>query len=257
MRGRGRGPALALAAALVGGSLAPATVVADHITGGELLPDLGMAPLANFSLQRRPRGGMWLRFDAIIVNVGDGPFRAYGHSRQENNELLVDQRIWTITDGTGAWVGESTEYRMYWSGDGHNHWHVRDLERYILENTNPSDAPVMRTGAKHGFCFFDNYAYNLGLADAPATRQYTRCGYTSADTAVTMGLSIGWGDLYNASLPDQYIDITGLPAGEYSITATADVQRLFRESNEGNNSTTAIIRITKKGVQVIDPGTGP
>lgn len=217
-----------------------------------------MAPLQNFSLQRRPRGGLWLRFDAIIVNVGVGPFQARGHSRQPNGELLVDQEILTLAeDGSASWTSTPTAYPMYWSGDGHNHWHVRDLEEYVLENTNPSDAPVMRTGEKHGFCFFDNYEYDLALADAPSSRQYTRCGYSAADTEVTMGLSIGWGDLYDASLPDQYIDITGLPAGEYAITATADAQRLFAESNEENNSTTAIIRITKKGVEVVERGTGP
>lgn len=250
-----RGTALALAALLLAGSLGPGAVSADHVRGTVLLPDLGMAPLRNFSVQRRPHGGLWLRFDAIIVNVGDGPFQAYGHTRQQNGELLVDQQLPTINaDGSQSWTSEPTDYRMYWSGDGHAHWHVRDLEGYTLQNTNAS---IKRTGAKHGFCFFDNYVYDLGLADAPASRVYTRCGFGSADASVTMGLSIGWGDLYNASLPDQYIDISGLPAGEYTITATADVQQLFRESNEANNSTTAVIRITKKGVQVVSAGSGP
>ena len=255
MRRSTRRTAVTLAVAMMVTGLGPGAVGANHIQGTALLPDLGMAPLANFSLQRRPRGGMWLRFDAIIVNVGDGPFQAFGHTRQASGELLVDQQVLTLgTDGSRTWSSTPTAYRMYWSGDGHSHWHVRDLEEYALQNTN---ATIKRTGAKHGFCFFDNYQYDLALADAPASRAYTRCGFSSADTEVAMGLSIGWGDLYNASLPDQYIDISGLPAGEYTITATADAQRLFAEVNESNNSTTATIRITKKGVQVIDPGTGP
>lgn len=251
--------ATAVAMTVLAGSLGPGAVNASHIIGASLLPDLGMAPLRNFSLQRRSQGGMWLRFDAIIVNVGDGPFQARGHSPQQpGGDLLVEQHVKTIAaDGSASWTSAPTEYRMYWSGDGHNHWHVRDLEGYVLQNTNPSVAPVMRTGAKHGFCFFDNYTYNLQLTDAPSARAYTRCGFGPSDTAVTMGLSIGWGDLYNASLPDQYIDITGLPPGEYAITATADVQRFFDESDETNNATTAVIRISKKGVVVIDPGTGP
>jgi hypothetical protein len=258
MQRRSRWTAVAIAIATALGSLGPSAVGASHIRGTALLPDLGMAPLENFSLQRRPRGGMWLRFDAIIVNVGDGPFQARGHTRQTNGELLVDQQLLTVgEDGSPSWSSAATAYRMYWSGDGHNHWHVRDLEGYTLRNTNPSEAPVMRTGAKHGFCFFDNYEYDLALTDAPTRAVYTRCGFTGADSEVTMGLSIGWGDRYNASLPDQYIDISGLPAGEYTITATADVQQLFTELDETNNSTTATIRINKKGVQVIDPGTGP
>ena len=253
MRARSKWVASMLSAALLGG-LMPLPASATHVTEGALLPDLGMAPLANFSLQRRPRGGMWLRFDAIIVNVGDGPFQAVGHSPQGDGDLLVAQQV---RNADGRWSSTETAYRMYWSGDGHNHWHVRDLEGYALRNTNPSQSPVMRGGEKHGFCFFDNYRYALGLADAPQSIVYNRCGFGSGDSQVTMGLSIGWGDRYNASLPDQYIDITGLPAGEYAITATADVQQLFTELDESNNSTTAIIRITKKGVQVVDPGTGP
>lgn len=252
---RVRGTCLTLTLVLFAGSVAPGAVGANHITGAALLPDLGMAPLQNFSLQRRPRGGMWLRFDAIIVNVGDGPFQAHGHSRQPDGDLLVDQQVLTINgDGSRSWASNLTDYRMYWSGDGHSHWHVRDLEGYVLQNTN---ATIKRTGEKHGFCFFDNYQYDLGLPDAPASRAYTRCGFGSADAEVSMGLSIGWGDLYNASLPDQYIDISGLPAGEYTITATADVQQLFTELDETNNSTTATIRVNKKGVTVLDPGTGP
>ena len=72
-----------------------------------------------------------------------------------------------------------------------------------------------------------------------------------------MGLSIGWGDRYPATITDQYINITSLPAGEYTVTATADWADWFKESNDTNNSTTARIRISKNGVTVLDPGTGP
>jgi hypothetical protein len=235
---------------LLAGAFPASRTAATHATGA-LLADLGMAPLGNFHIERRPRGGKWLRFDAVIVNVGDGPFQALGHTRQSNGELLVDQQI---RNSDGTWASQPTAYRMYWSGDGHNHWHVRDLEGYVLQNT---AATVKRTGAKHGFCFFDNYEYALALPDAPGSPQYTRCGFGASDASVTMGLSIGWGDLYNWNLPDQYIDITNLPAGEYTLTATADVQGFFAESNETNNSTTATIRLTKNGVSIVDPGTGP
>jgi hypothetical protein len=249
MRSKWAGVAAALGVVAVS-LLVSGQARATHATG-TLLPDLGMAPLGNFRIERRPRGGQWLRFDAVIVNVGDGPFQAHGHSAQTNGDLLVDQQL---RNSDGSWTSQPTDYRMYWSGDGHHHWHVRDLEGYVLQNT---AATLKRTGAKHGFCFFDNYRYALGLPDAPQSPVYSACGTGPSDSAVTMGLSIGWGDLYNWNLPDQYIDITGLPAGEYSITATADVQRYFVESNETNNSTTAVIRITKKGVQVVDSGAGP
>lgn len=54
--------------------LAPAAAAAATVPAGALLPDLGMAPLVNFSVQKRPKGERWLRFMVIIVNVGARPF---------------------------------------------------------------------------------------------------------------------------------------------------------------------------------------
>ncbi len=69
-----------------------------------------------------------------------------------------------------------------------------------------------------------------------------------------MGLSIGWGDKYTWKLPDQYIDITGLPSGEYTLTATADAQGFLRERCEANNTTTAVLRITGSSVSIVNAG---
>jgi len=232
-------------------AMSPLPVGATH-TGTALLPDLGMAPLVNFSVERRPHGVRWLRFTTVIVNVGAGPFQVYGHTAQAGGEQLVDQQI---RDG-GAWTSDATPYRMYFAGDGHYHWHVRDLETYELRNATAPNAAPLRVGAKHGFCFYDNTRYRLSLDGAPQSPVYTRCGYGPTDATVSFGLSVGWGDTYPASLVDQYINISGLPYGEYLITATADAQDWFIESNNTNNSTEALIRITRKGVTILDPGVG-
>ena len=52
-----------------------------------------------------------------------------------------------------------------------------------------------------------------------------------------MGLSVGWGDRYSSTLPDQYIDVTGLGDGKYRLRATADGSNRFKESNDKNNKT--------------------
>lgn len=237
----------ALVAALL---LGAGPAAANHATTDALLPDLGMAPLKDFSVQKRPKGARWLRFSAIIVNVGAGPFQAYGHT-PAGGELSVDQQFRT----SGAIASHPTTARMYFGGDGHNHWHVRDLEQYVLEGANTG----RRYGEKHGFCFWDNYRYNTALAGYPLNAVYTGSNscLTRGDGTVMMGLSIGWGDIYPSTIVDQYINITGLPAGEYTITATADWNNEFIESNDSNNSTTARIRLSKNGVTVLDPGSGP
>ena len=64
--------------------------------------------------------------------------------------------------------------------------------------------------AKHGFCFWDNVEYRLTLAGAPQTPVYTGCGSSSTLLSTTVGLSVGWGDIYPSRLDNQYVDITGL-----------------------------------------------
>lgn len=236
---------------MLASALVVAPVAADHEITDALLPDLGMAPLADFSVQRRPRGERWLRFSATIVNVGVGPFQALGHTNV-GGELSVDQQFRT----SGEIASHPTDAKMYFSGDGHNHWHVRDLEQYVLEGQNGA---ARRYGEKHGFCFWDNVHYEPTLPGSPTRPVYTGSNscVTRADGTVMMGLSIGWGDRYPATIVDQYINITSLPAGEYTVIATADWASWFTESNDLNNSTTARIRLSKNGVTVLDPGTGP
>ena len=69
-----------------------------------------------------------------------------------------------------------------------------------------------------------------------------------------MGLSRGWGDIYRSSLPDQYIDVTGLTSGHYRLRATADADNWFAESNERNNFTWVNIRISGSSVSVVRYG---
>lgn len=236
---------LAAAIAIVLTTLPMTAIAADP----PLMPDLGMAQLRGFSVERTPAGQTRLRFTTIIINIGDAPFQVWGHDRQADGEMLVDQQI---KNGDGTWTSNPTDYAMYFAGDGHNHWHLRDLETYELQNAN---ATIKRTGEKHGFCFFDNKPFDLAMPNAPQSAMYptTGCG-TAAATSVTTGLSIGWGDKYGYKLPDQYIDITGLPSGQYTLTATADAQDGFTERCEGNNTTTTVLQISGTGVTILTQG---
>ena len=137
---------------------------------------------------------------------------------------------------------------MYYAGDGHNHWHLKDLESYTL--TRLDNGVKVGTGAKEGFCFSDNYRF--GSTTDPF---YTTCGSHQPDAlAVTAGLSRGWGDKYGYTTVDQYIDVTNLTSGRYRLTATADQANQFQESADTNNSTWANVQLKGGTVSVLRYG---
>ena len=214
------------------------------------LPDLGMARLRDLSIDTTTRPGRrLLRFTTIIVNIGTGPFETIGRRPDTSTpQMAVTQRVY---NSAGSYRQVSTRAVMFWAGDGHAHWHVRDVEAYRLFRLD--NGRRVGTGAKHGFCYFDNTAYRLGLAGAPSAPVYKGCGWAGA-LRVKTGLSVGWGDTYPAGIAFQWIDITGLRSGLYRLRATADPANWFAETNNANNSTWVTLRLTGSGVRVLTYG---
>jgi hypothetical protein len=101
---------------------------------------------------------------------------------------------------------------------GHNHAHFTNYARYELLE----DGIVVRTGGKFGFCLEDT------LCEEPGSEKFT-CEF--------QGLTAGCEDLYSKFLGCQYIDVTGLASGEYTVRVTVDPNNLIDESNNTNNST--------------------
>jgi hypothetical protein len=218
------------------------------------LPDLGMARLGDFKIRKCTDtskdcayvGQRQLRFDAIIVNVGAGSFEARGKRSNTSASMTVTQRIYN--DAGGYRDAATTAEMDFAADDGHDHWHVRDLESYELIRLD--NGSKVGTGAKEGFCFFDNYPFGSTQA-----RFYTGCGRKPGALKVTMGLSRGWGDIYGKGTFGQYIDITDLTSGSYRLKATADAPNWFSESNDTNNFTWVDIQISGNSFSV--DGYGP
>ena len=233
-----RSRTLLTTAAIAGALLVPSAAAAH-----DLLPDLGMAPLRDFKVDRLNDGSVVLRYSAIVVNTGAGRFQLLG-SRASTSEtqMSVAQRIF---DSTGTMRDRATGAQMYFAGDGHRHWHVASLEESVLERLD--NGVKVGSGAKHGFCFYDNFAFRLGLPGAPGSPFYTTCGTDPSVMTQQMGLSIGWGDIYSWQLVDQWIDITNVSPGIYRLTTTADAQNWFEEADETNNLTWVELQLKAKG----------
>ena len=235
---------------------APPAEAADEET--QLLPDLGMLPPKDFSIQSRPRGVRWLRFDSIVVNTGPGVFEVEGRGPARSDGTLPVTQL--VETSSGGRVEVVTPAHMFYAGDGHDHWHVHDLQDWTIARTN-DPAGVLGSGAKTGFCFWDNYRSGSVESASYHPTTTSACEMRS-DGTVPMGLSVGWGDEYPSTIAFQYIDITSLPNGEYVVELVADPasdaqpRGDFVEEEETNNSAWAVIRINRKSVSVVSQGIG-
>ncbi len=240
----------ALTAAVCLLALGTATVAAAPT---DRLPDLQM--LKPSSLRMENSGGQRrLRMSTTIVNTGKGPFETRASRRSTATPIMnVSQRIYNTAGGTR--VNETTEVAKY-SGDGHNHWHVQNVAYYELYSAT-GQGSVLRRDSKVGFCFFDTNAYRLSLPGAPGGRRYVQSGCgTQSSLFVKNGLSVGWSDVYPWNIGLQWINVTGLPAGEYLLKLTANPKGEFEELSMKNNCNWTRIRIPKTGSKVTVVGSG-
>lgn len=217
----------------------------------QLLPDMRMAELTTIKADKTTiPGHRLLRYTAEIVNVGAGPVEAQGSRPDTSTQTMpVVQRIY---DDAAGFTDVPSGTHMFWAGDGHNHWHLSDMEQGVL--TPFSNGSQVGTSAKEGFHFADGSAFDLSLPSAPQTKRYTACGGKSCNIdalSVKEGISVGWGDIYASGVALQWIDITGVANGKYVLTVTADPNGYFEESDTTNNSASATIRITSTNVAVL------
>lgn len=237
--------------------------------GSALLPDLVVRKLDEcvpsarpcFSINRTEQPGVKkLKFPAVTANLGAGPFELRGERWTRTSVgWAATQRIrYSSGDRRDIAAGGA---KFYFAGDGHKHWHVRDLDSYALLD---ASGTWVRVGEKHGFCFEDNTTYRdwpgnpahpASPADPGVYRHETSCGEGQPQaTSIVHGVSVGWADTYPTRLPDQYINVTGVPDGVYTVRVTSDQGNWFRETDERNNSASVQITIRGNAVTTV-PGT--
>ena len=225
---------LAMAAAVVLSAVGARPVVAAT----DRLPDLRMANLTSFRTENSG-GERRLRFTTIMTNEGAGPLEVRGSRASLSESHLQTQQAIYNTAGGVRYVGSRA--LMEYAEDGHDHWHIQGVMLYQMWSNNG----VVRRGTKVGFCFLDSRPWVLSLPNAPQSPVYggASCG-DRGDLSNRMGLSVGWGDEYPANFAFQWIDITTLEPGDYTVQARADEQNWYVESNDTNNCAWARVRIT-------------
>jgi hypothetical protein len=212
------------------------------------LPDLRVQAITDIRIQNA-NGRRYLRFTSVMANFGKGAFEVRAQRPSTSSPFTVDQLIFNDAGGSRR---VRTGATLRYAGDGHDHWHVRKMMSYHLWSNQGTDRD-----SKIGFCFFDTTPLSLSLPRAPRASYYREswCGSRNATSSRT-GISVGWGDKYPWNFARQWIDITGLPGGTYTLRNVVDLYGYFDEVSEANNCAWAKVRFGSSGTSVTRVSTG-
>jgi hypothetical protein len=148
-----------------------------------------------------------LRFDTVIINAGGG-------------DLVVGNRA----DPDNPYAD------WFYFSPCHGHHHLRGFADYLLLG---AGGATVVAGHKQGFCMLDSLKYGGGESN----------GYDCE----FQGITLGWGDWYDKHLDGQWIDITGVPEGDYVVRMVINAAGTF---DEGENRHPNVVETT---LHVPDP----
>jgi hypothetical protein len=151
---------------------------------------------------RSPGARTVLRFDGTIENLGSG-------------DLVIGS------------PSDSGLFTLFTKSSCHNVELLKNIMLYEL--VDPQSGAVVQVdsqdivGRKQGFCMMD-----ITQVNATAPQGQYDCE--------NQGITRGWADVYDSALDCQFLDITGVPAGDYTLRLTVNPDGLFQESDTTNNT---------------------
>lgn len=140
---------------------------------------------------------------------------------QAGTRTVIRFSTQTENSGTADMVfGNPASNPLFVWAPCHAHYHFQNYMSYRLLDTNGNRVAV---GLKVGFCVLDVFRWSPSAAS------------TALYSCTDQGIQVGWGDLYDSTLDGQWIDITGLPNGNYTMELEANPQGIIQEANYSNN----------------------
>jgi hypothetical protein len=191
------------------------------------VPDLAPWPAVMSDYRISEEGGRrLLRFSSAILNVGDGPIEVRGRRRGDTMEAF--QVLYAKRGRKQRIPIGEFEYHPE-----HFHWHLVEVAEYRLKD---SLGVVLRASDKISFCLLDTNRVRRDLPRSPRQRRYLTCSSNRRARSLKAGVSVGWADVYRRNLPDQWVDVTGLPSGTYTLEVELDPGARLVEKTRDNNT---------------------
>jgi Lysyl oxidase len=212
-----------------------------------------------------------MRFEQTFANVGEGAAELRFAVPKDPNDTSHDVLARTyFSDGhftdtsAGTWEFHAEHQHFHydnfvqsnlWAADSHGH----------RTGTGP-----IRAGRKVSFCMEDEILDGpmWGKAGvrprfyiAPDCLDFVPSAETPDFNYLIQGVTPGWDDIYEWYLPGQYIDVAGVPSGDYVLETIADPDDKLVEPDETNNCGTVLIRLSNMGTtdrhaEIIGKGPG-
>jgi len=162
-------------------------------------------------------------FTTTVGNFGKGPLILTGKTVQTPSGP-VTQGTQTVWRKDGSTCDHVAGYFVY--HPSHHHWHVNDFAAYELRKDDPFTGQLMAKSDKVSFC----------LIDITQMRGYHGDRQVFADCLNqegVQGISVGFADVYDSFLPDQWIDVdNSVPPGDYYLVNVADPDNLLLETDD-------------------------
>jgi hypothetical protein len=179
-----------------------------------------------------------LRFSNTVWNAGEGPLEI--HAKTVGSKSAKKTRVFQyIYDDAGGFTSKQVGDMVF--HPSHNHFHFENFASYELwrkadyDNwvaSNRAQGQAIKRGTKTTSCIMDTNLVQP-LPNSPNSPVYNFCDLD------VQGMSVGWGDTYGWSLPDQWIDLgtSPLPDGEYVLRSVADPSnKLYESANRSDTS---------------------
>ncbi|MBA8929816.1 hypothetical protein BC739_007049 [Kutzneria viridogrisea] len=211
-----------------------------------------------------------LRFTSAEENIGDGPLLFYGHrDSTAQPEMTVRQAFQVGYHGNiprsyDQAQRSSRTSAYYEPAPAHVHWHLLHFERFQLRTLSGN---TLVTDRKNGFCLGDRYSpadadtmpHRVHEGDTPEAQLHeflgpNMCGHHNPQALdVTEGISVGSGDDYTYKVDFQWLDITTVPSGIYTLVNTVNPERTLIEKDYGNDSSSVALSIQWPGAAKAAP----
>lgn len=155
--------------------------------------------------------------------------------------LRFDVRTPNVGEGD-LYLGTPENSGLFQFSQCHGHYHFTSYADYRLFDGGGTEVAF---GHKQAFCLMDTEPNT----DPPMGDAKYTCAF--------QGIQAGWADRYAAELPCQWVDVTGVPPGNYTLHVTLNYAKVLVEASYDNDEADVPITIPENtcpgGCLAVDP----